>query len=457
MKRTMRSMGWLAAVGCMSSWAPVGAAMPGGAWQHGMADESGGKLSVFTASSRIGDATLWTAAATSSVEGSALVWMDRSGPAADGQSTVHLHRVAIHPGAGGGWGIARWEAPAAGSYVIEATFLHEQAGPGAAMDIQVLLRGRSCFDRATTGDLPEQKLRLTVDLSENEPVVFAVASSGDGGAADGVLLTVALGSFVAGSRSMVLPAAQPLAEPLAATNNCRVGFESFSAGMAGWGGTPPLSGGSVFWNGAAIQADFLPLPLPIPENVRIVASRAASEGRFVGDWATSGIDQVSFDFHAEGSLPSWVQMRIHDGTRYAFKGFAVTELNAWQHFTASVEDMATGGWNGSLTEADFAVLRTNVQEVSLLIMRCGVVAQSFKVDNFAIDRVQRALHLGYDSAAPAITWAHLLSNRTYRIETVRNPGDTNWIEVASVTATDRVSSIAIPLTNAFGIVRLVRD
>lgn len=167
--------------------------------------------------------------------------------------------------------------------------------------------------------------------------------------------------------------------------------ETFASDAAGWETRSSLGTGFWDWDATAtMYLQFAPIGFPFPDTAFMSASNGASGGRFVGNWTTAGVDVVGFEFIATNVLPSTVELRLtaNSGALFAFKGFTPPPVGDRIRFAVSAETAAGGGWGG-ITEADFARLRTNVQEVAIAVKRSSANDEYYYVDNVFLDRVHR--------------------------------------------------------------------
>ncbi len=90
-------------------------------------------------------------------------------------------QLSFHPGSGDQFSHVRWTAPAAGSYLIDATF-SSPLGYGTTTDVHVLLDGTAIFDGSvnTDGAGPSTSFLTTAWVAAGAEVDFAVGFGSDG-------------------------------------------------------------------------------------------------------------------------------------------------------------------------------------------------------------------------------------------------------------------------------------
>ncbi len=153
-------------------------------------------------------------------------------------------------------------------------------------------------------------------------------------------------------------------------------------------------GGEMFvaWSssfGGSMSGSFDAQDTPFSEIDAMQITGASSGGDFVGDYYTSysGFTPDSatftFSFYSDDVLPSNFRIRIGSGSDVFSRTILsqATALDSWQTISIS---LAYAGWLGGSATA-FSNAFSSISFIDIQIGRSGMEAQTFYVDNFALN------------------------------------------------------------------------
>lgn len=160
---------------------------PGGAWSYGWASALGGDFNLalfnWTFASGPSVAVGWSVqnpALVPDANPSVLYLVNGSGPLFN-YSTISApsNSVSLHPGSGGELAIARWTAPAAGTYLISGAFRGNDTA-GTTTDVHVLHNNAAVVNGSVNGTGVTEAFSQTLFLSAGDRIDFAVGAGGNG-------------------------------------------------------------------------------------------------------------------------------------------------------------------------------------------------------------------------------------------------------------------------------------
>jgi hypothetical protein len=235
-------------------------------------------------------------------------------------------------------------------------------------------------------------------------------------------------------------------------------LEAFSSGAGGWQGSVTLGPGSWTFTDSVARVNFDAIPIPVFMEGILSNTATATGGAFTGSWAAAGIASVGFRFRAPSALPSGLVILTWGGSTSVYQyGFAVPATGVWYRMTAPVGPADAEQWTpiaGSLD--DYPAARADVRFVSIRVIRSGLSARSYEIDDLHLARAAEA-------APPAplgpelwrTDWSDLLAGLDYRLEFA--PAVTGWWSgVVSFTATGTTAALSATGSTAQGFWRLVQ-
>lgn len=172
--------------------------------------------------------------------------------------------------------------------------------------------------------------------------------------------------------------------------------ETFPANFSGWQAADTYGYGEWSWIGGQLDlfsypyTEFFP---PIQDTATLTATNTSSSGRFVGNWATSGVDAIGFDFVASNFPPTGLEISLtKTGSTVFVRALPVPPVGALESFYIPADSIAAGDWVGigDISEASFAAARSNITSVRLKTFYVATASGGhFRVDNAFLTRSYR--------------------------------------------------------------------
>jgi len=152
---------------------------PNGVWSYGYATNLGGSLILYTDTSYSSASVIgWWHNIAYQTPAVFYNRTDHATTAGDGTPNLGPHQAVFHPGPDNEYSTYRFTAPAAGNYLLQASFVGADI-EGTTTDVHVLLNDSSIFDGIVTGFGPGTGPSFSTNLvlQTNDRVDFEV---GDG-------------------------------------------------------------------------------------------------------------------------------------------------------------------------------------------------------------------------------------------------------------------------------------
>jgi hypothetical protein len=152
---------------------------PNSVWTYGYSSTLDGPLSRYATSGVVEGLDWWN---TGSLGGVPAVFKNSTPNAINAFGTVSLPAgdLAFHPGSAGEFSEIMWTAPAAGLYLINATFTGLSYAPGhfTTTDVHILVNNSSVYDSFITGASYGESVSyvspLPISLAAGDTITFAV-------------------------------------------------------------------------------------------------------------------------------------------------------------------------------------------------------------------------------------------------------------------------------------------
>ena len=221
--------------------------------------------------------------------------------------------------------------------------------------------------------------------------------------------------------------------------------ETFTDTNGGWQGltnspmvlTNLTSGGNP---GGYLRGSFSAIGIPTPDAGAFVVTGRLASANFIGDYMGVEAHLLGFDFRANEVVPgvNGLRINIFSGTKFMVRRLnaIVTATGVWYRIRLPLLAPELGGWEEN--DLPFSSIMTNVTRLEIEITRNGTGAQTYLLDNFFLDRLPAASALLPITNGMVVTWMHLRSGETYRMDAATSLIPPNWTSVTSLVATASV-------------------
>jgi hypothetical protein len=228
----------------------------------------------------------------------------------------------------------------------------------------------------------------------------------------------------------------------AVSQGAEIFTEDFSLGMEGWTNAP---GTNRFMDaGGYLRLTFPSRTIPLPMFAGVEAGPLASGGLFTGDYTATNIECIGLSFLAENYKPSDLLIEITSGDEVMYQDLAgrLNGVGGWNHFICPLVGPGSERWVG-FPPATISGMTSNITRIAVRVMNNSSVSnQSFRLDDVFLAPLPAVA--GFTFAPPnqmQVTWQHLRTNFTYRMEFAENPGAGSWSNITTIVATSSVQQI----------------
>lgn len=228
----------------------------------------------------------------------------------------------------------------------------------------------------------------------------------------------------------------------AGSRGAEVFTEDFSLGLEGWTNAP---GTNLFFDaGGYLRLSFLSRTIPLPMFAGIEAGPTASGGLFTGDYSATNTECIGFSFLAENYKPSDLLIEITSGDEVMYQDLAgrLSGVGGWNHFICPLIGPGSERWVG-FPPATVEGMRSNITRIAVRVMNNSSVSnQNFRLDDVFLAPLPAVADFAF--APPnlmQITWQHLRTNFTYRMEFATSPDAGNWSNITTIVATSSIQQI----------------